>query len=281
MKWAVRGLRQLSKESEENRLCIVSTGAPLLLVSLLWANPSEIEHEECDACEDALFVLGALCRTSSETRVLVAEPQKLTGIVWHLRYGCTEAKLSAATLIRTLFKQDDTGTAVGKVKGLFPGLVSLLTEDLSIKAEKSAVKALERACRSIANRVKALDAGALDALVDLLIKGRKTTTERALATLKILCETAEGKEMACRHPSFIPVVIERMVRVSHRSAEHATSCMLEVCSIDRVAMMQLALKAGIYQQLLLVLQCDGTPRAKCKAQELLKRLHAFSGCAHE
>lgn len=237
---AVKGLKQLAKESE-NQTCIVSTGAPLLLVSLLCVNPSDLVHEECEACEDALSILALLCRSSPETKILVMENQKLSWIVWHLRYGCTTgAKLAASALIRTLFKQDDSREAVGKAKGVFEGIISLLTEKgLSPKAEKSVVKVLERACESRSNRVRAIEAGAVTALVDVLNRCQKASTERVLATMELLCDTLEGKDAASRLPGFFPALIERM--------------------------------------LLLVLQSDGTPRAKCKAQELLKRLHNVLG----
>lgn len=276
---AVRGLKQLAKESEGNQRCIISTGGPLLLVSLLWVNPSELVHEDCEACEDALSVLALLCRNSVETRTLAMEQQKLSWIVWHLRYSSTiGAKLAAAALLRTLFKQDDSRDAVGKAKGVFEGLVRLLAEEsLSRKAEKSLVKVLERACESGKNRTRAVEAGAVAALVNVLGRCQKATIERVLATMELLCDTMEGKDAASRVPGFFPALIQRMMRVSPLSTEHATACILEVCSLSRDELLRPALEAGIYPQLLLVLQSDGTSRAKCKAQELLKRLHAVRG----
>eukprot|EP00250_Pteridium_aquilinum_P001727 c11933_g1_i1 orf=280-1461(-) len=276
---AVRGLKQLAKESEENQRCIISTGGPLLLVSLLWVNPSDLVHEDCEACQDALSVLALLCRKSFETRALVMEQQKLPWIIWHLRYSSTTgAKISAAVLLRTLFKQDDVQEDLGKAKGVFEGLVSLLAkESLNRKAEKSVVKVLECACESRANQIRAVEAGAVAALVDVLGRCQKTSVERVLATMELLCHTMEGKDAASRLPGFFPALIERMVSVSQSSMEHAVACMLEVCSLNRDDTLQSALEAGIYPQLLLVLQSDGTSRAKCKAQELLKRLHAVRG----
>lgn len=275
---AVKGLKQLAKEGDDNQRCIISTGGPLLLVSLLWVSASDLVHEDCEACEDALSVLALLCRNSSETKSLVMEPQKLSWIIWHLQYSSLGAKLAAAMLLRTLFKQDDAREAVGKAKGVFEGLVSLLKDNsLNSKAQKLVVKVMERACESSANRIKAVDAGAVAALVNLLSRCQKASIERVLAALELLCDTIEGKDAASRLPDFFPILIEKMVRVSDLSTEHATACVLEVCSLNRDETLHLALDAGIYPQLLLVLQSGSTTRVKCKAQELLKRLHSVRG----
>ncbi|MCO5600200.1 hypothetical protein L7F22_054309 [Adiantum nelumboides] len=278
---AVRGLKQLAKQSEENQQCIVGTGGPLLLVSLLWVNASDLVHEDCEACEDALSVLALLCQNSSETKCLVMESPKLSWIIWHLQYSFPGAKLAAARLLRTLFKEDDSREIIGKAKGVFEGLVSLLADNsLNSKAHKLVVKVMWCACESRENQLKVVEAGAVAVLVSLLRRCQKAGIERVLATLELLCATVEGKDAASRLPDFFPVLIEKMVRVSDLSTEYATACVLEVCSSNKVETLYLALEAGIYPQLLLVLQSGGTARVKCKVQELLKRLHSTRAQCH-
>ncbi|KAH7432012.1 hypothetical protein KP509_07G004600 [Ceratopteris richardii] len=274
---AVRGLRHLAKEGEENRRCIVSTGSPLLLVSLLWVNASDVTHDDCEACEDALHVLALLCQTDLETKTLVMEPQKLSWIVWHLNYGSKEARIAAASLLRTLFKQDDARDLVGSVEGVFEGLIYLLRDkSLSNKGQKLVVKVIQCASQSMSNRSRAVEAGAVAAIIDLLGRCQKACIERALAVLELLCDTSEGKDAASRLPGFFPTLIEKMVRVSDLSTRYATTCVLKVCSANNDEVLMSALDAGIYPQLLFVLQSGGTAQVKYKAQELLKRLHAVN-----
>ncbi|KAH7431307.1 hypothetical protein KP509_08G042000 [Ceratopteris richardii] len=274
VKLAVRGLKQLAKEGEENRRCIISNGGPALLVSLLWADNMDVAHHDCEACEDAISILALLSKSHFETKTLVMKSQQLACIIWHLRNGPRGVKIAAAELLRNLFKQDDSREFVGKAKGLFEGLTALIRDkNLNSKGQKVAARVIESACQSINNATRAVEAGAIDSLLGLLNRCEKPCAERALATLEYLCETTNGKHAASKLPEFFTTMIEKMGSVSELSTGYALSCLLKVFSLNKDSILISALDAGIYPKLLDVLQADGTAWVKYKAQELLKRLH--------
>ncbi|KAJ7537165.1 hypothetical protein O6H91_12G101100 [Diphasiastrum complanatum] len=269
VKSAVRNLRLLARE-DENRGGIVEAGGTLLLVSLL----SE-EHEECDVCEDVLSLLAVLCRSSGEARATVTEPQTVAWVVLHLQRGSTAIKLNAAALLKTLFSNEEIRKTVGRIPGFLQGLARLLKQDISPGAVKALVKMLRSLCSSRANRVKAVEAGTLRILVDRLATATTTVMEDILATMELLCTTAEGQADACMYDLTVPAVLRLVLGFSKQCTEHAIGVLLLICQSGPVEVLQVAAEAGARRQLLLLLQSDCTALAKRKALDLLRLFHAI------
>ncbi|KAJ7525649.1 hypothetical protein O6H91_17G060700 [Diphasiastrum complanatum] len=269
VKSAVRNLKLLAKE-EGNRACIVESGGTLLLVSLL----SE-DHEECDVCEELLCLLAVLCRSSGEARAVVTEPQTVAWVVWHLQRGSTAIRLNAAALLKSLLACEEFRRTTDKIPGLLQGLVRLLKEDLSPRAVKALVKMLRFICSLRGNREKAVEAGTIGALVDLLATATISVMENILATIELLCTTPEGQSNACMYALTVPVVVKLVLGFSKQCTEHAIGILLLICQSGPVEVLQVVYQAGARRQLLLLLQSDCTASAKRKALDLLKLFHAI------
>lgn len=119
---------------------------------------------------------------------------------------------------------------------------------------------------------RAVEAGAVAAMVEMLPRARSATAEKALATLELLGTTEEGKAGLINHALAVPVLVELILKVSDRGTEYAAGTLMTMCSDSEVTR-QAAVALGAPTKLLLLIQSDCTARAKRKASQLLKLLH--------
>ncbi|KQJ82572.1 E3 ubiquitin-protein ligase PUB23 [Brachypodium distachyon] len=171
---------------------------------------------------------------------------------------------------------------------LVDGVVSLLKADKqppspgkmqNKKAVKISLQVLCRLCLWGRNRVKAVEAGAVSALVELLLddrgSGSKRAGELAVVVMDHLCGCAEGRLELVAHPAGLAVMAravsargvattESAVRALHAVARHTAT----------PAVLQEMLAVGVVGRLLFLLQAGAVgDRPRERAREMLK-MHA-------
>ena len=114
-------------------------------------------------------------------------------------------------------------------------------------------------------------AGAAETLINTLAEFEKCDSERALATIELLCRIPEGCSAFASHALTVPLLVKTILKISDRATEYAAGALLSLCSESERSQND-AVAAGIMTQLLLLVQSDCTDRAKRKAQLLLKLL---------
>ncbi len=123
---------------------------------------------------------------------------------------------------------------------------------------------------------RAVEAGAVAALLEMLPMVKPATGEKALATLELLTTIDEGKMSVSAHALAVPILVDMILRVSDRGTEYAAGALHAICG-DNIAIQEAAVAAGAPTKLLLLIQSDCTARAKRKALQLLKVLHKLWG----
>jgi hypothetical protein len=155
-------------------------------------------------------------------------------------------------------------------------VVRVVSDGVSSKAVKAALHVLCRLCPWGRNRVKAVEAGAVAALVELLLDeegggGRRRAAELAVVAIDHLCGCAEGRSELVAHPAGLAVVSKRAMRVSPAATESAVRALHAVArNAATPAVLQEMLAVGVVAKLLLVLQADGGERARARAREMLR-----------
>jgi hypothetical protein len=139
-------------------------------------------------------------------------------------------------------------------------VVRVVSDRMSSKAVRAALHVLCRLCPWGRNRVKAVEAGAMFALVELLLDD--------------LCGCAEGRADLVAHPAGLAVVSKRVMRVSVVATESAVRTLHAVAKHSPTpSVLQEMLAVGVVAKLLLVLQVNAGERASLRAKEMLK-IHA-------
>jgi len=155
---------------------------------------------------------------------------------------------------------------------IFAGVIGILTTPVpSPRTLKIGVKTLFALCLNKHDRLRAVEAGAVDALVEKLPDLDKCDCERALATVELLCRIPAGCTAFGVHALTVPLLVKTILKVSNRATEYAAGALLSLCTSSEKLQHE-AVDAGVLTQVLLLVQSDCTDRAKRKAQMLLKLL---------
>nr|XP_043626319.1 U-box domain-containing protein 26-like [Erigeron canadensis] len=271
---AVRRLRQLARDSDKNRLVISTLKACEILIELLF---SENNCNSCELTHELLSVLSSLSFTESDCALISSKPERITFLISLLSSSNSsiEVRVNTIALLETVV----TGTVSSELReiitkhdSIYDGIIGILDYPLPYpRALKVGIKALLAFCMIKNNRHKAVEAGAVEALIDRLPDFEKCDAERALVTVELLCRIPEGCEAFASHALTVPLLVKLILKISDRATEYAAGALLSICSGNE-RLQKEAVDAGVLKQLLLLVQSDCTERAKRKAQMLLKLL---------
>ncbi|KAG6600321.1 U-box domain-containing protein 26, partial [Cucurbita argyrosperma subsp. argyrosperma] len=271
---AVRRLKGLARDSEKNRSLISSLNAREILIDVVFSN-SDSDSVSPDLSRESLALLVMLPLTESECVLVASDPQRI-GYLSHLLFDSSiEVRINAAALIEIVI----AGTRASELRGqicaideLFEGVVEILRDPTAYpRAVKVGVKALFALCLVKQTRHKAVSAGAAEILIDRFPDLEKYDAERALATIELICRIPTGYDAFASHALTVPLLVKVILKISDRATESAVGALVSLCSASEENRRE-AVAAGIFTQLLLLVQSDCTERVKRKSQVLLKLL---------
>lgn len=277
-------LKEIAKESERDRRCILAAGAARTL-SCAFSQLAGESSESSKALGDLERILAALVvffPLDNEAKRWIISPGSLKSIVLILRYGDLSGRLSTILVLREIASTLDSASleSMSKTNGLAEVLTMLVEKPISPLATKASLVTIfylissnERA----ASRFVSL--GLVSLLLDTLVACDKSLCEKALAVLEGLFQCEKGREMGCGHALTVPVLVKKMLRISDMATEFSVSALWRVCKGCKKNCIVEAVQVGAFQKLLLLLQvgCNGV--TKERASELLKMLNGSRGSA--
>ncbi|KAL1202857.1 U-box domain-containing protein 25 [Cardamine amara subsp. amara] len=270
---ALRRLRGFARDSEKNRVLIAAHNAGEVLIRILFS------VESSELISESLALLVMLPITEPDQCVLiVSDPGRVEFITRLIFDSSVETRVNAAALIEIVLtgpRSEDLKGMFSNSESVFEGVLDLLRNPVSSyprRALKIGIKALFALCLVKSTRHFAISAGAPEILIDRLAADfDRCDTERALATVELLCRSPEGCAAFGEHALTVPLLVKTILRVSDRATEYAAGALLALCTAEERRKEEAA-AAGVVVQLLLMVQSECTERAKKKAQKLLKLL---------
>ncbi|XP_030484893.2 E3 ubiquitin-protein ligase PUB23 [Cannabis sativa] len=283
----LRRLRSIAAESETNKRCLESAGAVDFLASLIGNNYNELENDMsfCDhfarASDEALCILNNLQLSETVLKNLMARNQELVeSLTKVMQRGTCESRVHAVVLLKSLLEVADPMRIIGLRPELFVELVQVLKDQdqVSRAAFKAALQLLIQLCPWGRNRIKAVEAGAVPVLIELLLETNSSEKRRcvevAMAVLDTLCGCAEGRAEFLHHSAGLAMVSKKILRVSQTASEKAVRILHSISKFSATSgVLQEMLQLGVVAKLCLVLQVDCGSKTKERAREILK-LHA-------
>jgi len=285
---ALREIRAVAAESDRNRRCVEATpGALDFLVSVVTKHStSKAPRQEAadeflldsptptsSPAEDALAVLYSLKPSErSLAHILGREPDFLDTLTSVLRRPSYRSRTYGILLLKSLIAAMEPTRLATVSADLVQEVVRVVSDRVSSKAVKAALHVLCRLCPWGRNRVKAVEAGAVATLVELLLdEGGRRVTELAVVAIDHLCGCAEGRSDLVAHPAGLAVVSKKAMRVSLAATESAVRALHAVARHSPTpAVLQEMLAVGVVAKLMLVLQVDASEKARLRAKEMLK-----------
>uniref|UniRef100_A0A0E0NG30 U-box domain-containing protein n=1 Tax=Oryza rufipogon TaxID=4529 RepID=A0A0E0NG30_ORYRU len=295
---ALREIKAIAAESDRNKRCVEATpGAVEFLVSVVVqshaaasTSASSDDDDLFDSVidspmstsspeEEALGVLYSLKPSEPTLRRVLGKDNGvgfLDTLASVLRRPSYRSRAYAILLLKAVTSAMPPERLMAVSPELVEEVVRVVSDGVSSKAVKAALHVLCRLCPWGRNRVKAVEAGAVAALVELLLDeegggGRRRAAELAVVAIDHLCGCAEGRSELVAHPAGLAVVSKRAMRVSPAATESAVRALHAVArNAATPAVLQEMLAVGVVAKLLLVLQADGGERARARAREMLR-----------
>ncbi|CAH9068378.1 unnamed protein product [Cuscuta epithymum] len=290
----LRRLRSLAGESEANRRSLeTDAGVVEFLASVIIRSEESMPSSDDDVGggvkewgpgDEALSVLHSLKLSDVGLKSLLANRSMIETLVRAMqrrRLGSSYDELTrafAVMLLKSMLQAAEPLQVMGLKAAFYVETVQILKDQISIKASRAALQLLITVCPLGRNRVKAVEAGAVAVLVDLLLdtaSSEKRGCEMILTALDQLSQCAEGRAELVSHPGGLAVVSKKILRVSHVASERGVRILHSVSRFSATpGVVQEMLQLGVAAKLCLVAQlvdCGGKERAR----EVL-RLHAKS-----
>ncbi|XP_058765014.1 E3 ubiquitin-protein ligase PUB23-like [Vicia villosa] len=301
---SLKKLKVIASESETNRRCIESAGAVEFLASIVTKNNircssscSTAELSETTILDDdddmegfaldfninaedeAICILYNLHLTEQGLKTLLnfKNGEFLDSLMRLLQKGNYDSRTYAVFLLKSMSKVADSSKLANLKTEFFVELVQLLKDQISKKASKSTLQTLIQLVEIGRNRVRAVESGCVQVLIELLLdcKERKPC-EMILVLLEMLCQSADGRAELLSHGCGLAIVSKKILRISTMANDRAVRILLSVARFSAThIVVQEMLQIGVVAKLCLVLQVDSGNKAKEKAREILK-LHAKS-----
>ncbi|CAD6343260.1 unnamed protein product [Miscanthus lutarioriparius] len=214
---ALKRLRELVAECEDNRAVLESQDGVFDALSRVVSS--------ADACstarEEAVGVLASLRIPEPELAGVVARHSNLgEALTAVLRSSNLKSRANAALLVRSLSEAAWPAWVIGLSQELLAEVVRVVRDRVSTQATKAALHALAALCPYGRTRVKIVGAGAVPAIVDLLLDDpERRVNEIALVALDRLCKCAEGRAELVAHAAGLAVVGKKVLRVSEAASE--------------------------------------------------------------
>ncbi|KAL0370229.1 UNVERIFIED_CONTAM: E3 ubiquitin-protein ligase PUB23 [Sesamum angustifolium] len=208
-------LRSIARRSESGKNHLQAAGAVHFLLSIVRKNEDAFSRDE------ALSLLQEMELSDSDLKTFLSENGGvLDSLIQVLETGNCQNRAVAIMLLKSAFYVADPADLIGSRAELFTQIVHILRDRISQQATKAALKLLVELCPWGRNRIKAVDAGAVAALIELLLEtADRRACELVLTVLDQLCGCAEGRAELLRHGGGLAVVSKKILRVSQRERE--------------------------------------------------------------
>ncbi|KAG0528213.1 hypothetical protein BDA96_06G299200 [Sorghum bicolor] len=292
---ALRELRDVAAESDRNRKLVAAVPGAVDVLAAVFAASANAKSSEGTAAaaavrDEALEVVSSL-QVPEQCLRRVAETNEalVSALVSALQRSSAASRARAALLLERVTAALPPSRLASLPEQVFREAVELLRDRPAVSrpATKAALHVLVRTAAWGRNRVKAVDAGAVPVLVDMLFDdgAERRACELVLAALDRLCGCAEGRADLVAHGAGVAAVGRKALRVSEVATDKAVRVLRSVARhAATAAVVQEMAHAGVVATLCVVAQSEQyAERTRERARETL-RLHArawrTSPCLH-
>ncbi|KAK8965819.1 E3 ubiquitin-protein ligase PUB23 [Platanthera guangdongensis] len=136
-----------------------------------------------------------------------------------------QSRADAVLLLKSLIRLIPAATLMNLPQNFFEEIVKVSRDRISYQAMKAALQVLYGVSEHGRNTAKAVGAGGVHVLVELLLdEPEKKGCQMMMAMLGELCGCADGRSAVVRHAAGLAVIAKKMVRISSAATETATEC---------------------------------------------------------
>lgn len=259
----LRSMIEMSDEMKSEFIRLNGIGIVVNVVAQILVDCSDFSTFE--ACEEALGVLSQF-PISNEDKLfddMSKREELMKSIAIVLQRGSAEGRFYAVKILRDIAKNTDFNWgSVLEEQGIdfFKPLLELVSDEFPTKASSCALDVMmEILASSKRSRVRAIEAGAVCVLVELLPESGRSKCERMLQILQSLCECAEGRLALVEHGMGIAAVTKKILNVSNGATKLGVKILLWIsCFHPKERVVEEMMAYGAVKKLLMILHMDSS-----------------------
>ncbi|KAL3537168.1 hypothetical protein ACH5RR_000534 [Cinchona calisaya] len=236
------------------------------------------------ACEEAIGVLDQIPLTEEEedqTLQLLVKPECIKSFTLMLQRGSAEARFCTVSIFQKMAKADYHWNHAIKDQGIefFKSLLEIVSDEICSKASSCALQVLiDILDPSKKSRLKAVEAGGVSTLIELLPDSNKSKCEKFMFLIKLLCECADGRLAFIEHGLGIAAISKKMLNVSTTCTKIGVKILWLICtSHPTEKVLEEMLMFGSVKKLVALLHIGGSSTSRTKARVIkIFKYHANS-----
>lgn len=276
----VEKIKNLSKESERNKRCIVGNGVGLALAQMLEKFARFSVEKHGDLLREILSALTWSFPIGREGISKLRSSVSLHCMAWFLKGEDLSTRRNAILVLKeSVFADQDFVDGVMEIEGIEEALLQLVKLPICPKATQACLVVIHQMILSsqiVTTRFVRM--GSIPLILGILVDGNNSICEKALGVLDRICDSEEGKEIARKHALTVPLVVKKILRVSNTATEFSVSILWKLSfgenKIEDGVIIE-GVQLGAFQKLLVVLQVGCGEGIKEKVTELLKLMSSY------
>ncbi|TXG50927.1 hypothetical protein EZV62_023451 [Acer yangbiense] len=287
----LESLKKINKwgfESERNRKCIVDNGTAATLANAFVVFSTHDDHQSLESdhynvLEEILSSLNWMFPLENDAGKILGLKPSLNMLVLLMKRRDFSATKNAISVVKELCYDQEFIEALVGIEEVHEVLVRFIEEPICNEITKASLMVIFSMVSSSNHheRIKTqfVEMGLVTLVLNMLIDGEKHLNEIALGVFDRILDSKEGREAACGNDLTMPVLVKKILRVSELATEYSVSSIWKLSRFEKQSnegrVLFEALQVGVFQKLVVLLQCGCGDSTKEKATQLLKLLNPY------
>ncbi|GAA0172794.1 hypothetical protein LIER_26546 [Lithospermum erythrorhizon] len=277
LKGLIRKVKVIARESEKNKNCIVENGAGRVFAGAFDSFASLSMEKYADLLKRILSVLAWMFPFGEQGLSKIGSRTSLQCMVWFLKGEDLSGKQNSVIVLKQLLSLDKSyANKLMEIEGVAETLIKIVHAPISPAAMKASLVVMYNLMEGNEKVMESfVDMGLAQIVIEVVVDGEKSMSEKALGILDQICNYPKGKEIASSYALTMPVLVKKLLRVTELATEFTVSIMWKLCSKNHENLVVEALQVGAFPKLLVLLQVGCVQSTKEKVTDLLKLMNLY------
>ncbi|KAL2499037.1 U-box domain-containing protein 21 [Abeliophyllum distichum] len=275
----LRKMKNLAKESERNKRCIVQNGASCALAACFELFASLSIEEYTDLLKEILSALTWTFPLGEKGISKLGSAISLHCIALFLKGDDLSSRKHAVLVLKELISEDqDFVNSLMEIEGTVEALFQIVKVPICPTATKACLVVIYHMTLSQNSEMitlKFVEIGLIPFILEILVDGDKSICEMALGILDHISSRDQGRKGMYENALTIPLLVKKILRVSNTATRFVVSILWKLCMGENENAVVESMQLGAFEKLLVVLQVGCGENSKAQVTELLKLMNLY------